>query len=46
MARGRSVTPSSTPPRSTPRVATKTISEVMSPLEHIALKLKEIRPPG
>jgi integrase/recombinase XerD len=28
------------------RVATKTISEVMSPLEHIALKLKEIRPPG
>jgi integrase/recombinase XerD len=26
------------------RVATKTISEVMSPLEHIALKLKEIRP--
>jgi len=28
------------------RVATKTISEVMSPLEHIALKRKEIRPPG
>ena len=28
------------------RVAIKTISEVMSPLEHIALKLKEIRPPG
>lgn len=28
------------------RVATKTISEVKSPLEHIALKLKEIRPPG
>ncbi|WP_271609453.1 tyrosine-type recombinase/integrase [Bradyrhizobium sp. CCBAU 21359] len=28
------------------RVATKMISEVMSPLEHIALKLKEIRPPG
>jgi site-specific recombinase XerD len=28
------------------QVATKTISEVMSPLEHIALKLKEIRPPG
>ncbi len=28
------------------RVATKTISEVMSPLEHIALKLKEIRPPN
>jgi site-specific recombinase XerD len=28
------------------RVATKTISEVMSPLEHIALKLKEARPPG
>jgi len=27
------------------RVATKTISEVMSPLEHIALKLKETRPP-
>src|SRR5437899_8608349 len=27
------------------RVATKTISEVMSPLEHIALKLKEVRPP-
>jgi len=28
------------------RVATKTISEVRSPLEHVALKLKEIRPPG
>src|SRR3954452_14468641 len=28
------------------RVATKTISEVMSPLEHIAIKLKEDRPPG
>jgi site-specific recombinase XerD len=28
------------------RVATKTISEVMSPLEHIALKLRETRPPG
>src|SRR6202051_3727645 len=28
------------------RAATKTISEVMSPLEHVALKLKEIRPPG
>ena len=28
------------------RVATKTISEVMSPLEHIALKLSEVRPPG
>jgi site-specific recombinase XerD len=28
------------------RVATKTISEVMSPLEQIALKLREIRPPG
>jgi site-specific recombinase XerD len=28
------------------RVATKTISEVMSPLERIALKLKEIRPPS
>jgi integrase/recombinase XerD len=28
------------------RVATKTISEVMSPLEHIAVKLKESRPPG
>jgi site-specific recombinase XerD len=28
------------------RVATKTISEVMSPLEHIALKRKEIRPPS
>jgi integrase/recombinase XerD len=28
------------------RVATKTISEVMSPLEHIALKRKEIQPPG
>jgi integrase/recombinase XerD len=28
------------------RVATKTISEVMSPLEHIAIKLKETRPPG
>src|SRR5258708_8868949 len=28
------------------RVAAKTISEVMSPLEHIALKLREIRPPG
>jgi len=28
------------------RVATKTIQQVMSPLEHIALKLKEIRPPS
>ncbi|HEX8799164.1 MAG TPA: site-specific integrase [Terriglobales bacterium] len=28
------------------RVATKTISEVMSPLEHITLKRKEIKPPG
>ena len=28
------------------RVATKTIQQVMSPLEHIALKLKEIRPLG
>jgi integrase/recombinase XerD len=28
------------------RVATKTISEVTSPLEHIAIKRKEIRPPG
>ena len=28
------------------RVATRTISEVMSPLEQIALKLREIRPPG
>jgi integrase/recombinase XerD len=27
------------------RVATKTIQQIMSPLEHIALKLKEIRPP-
>lgn len=27
------------------RVATKTISEVVSPLEHIALRLKEARPP-
>ncbi len=27
------------------RVATKTIQQVMSPLEHIALKLKEARPP-
>ena len=27
------------------RVATKTIQQVKSPLEHIALKLKEIRPP-
>ena len=27
------------------RVATKTISEVVSPLERIALKLKEVRPP-
>jgi site-specific recombinase XerD len=27
------------------RVATKTIQQVMSPLEHIAPKLKEIRPP-
>src|SRR5215813_3151197 len=26
--------------------ATKTLSEVMSPLEHIALKLKEIQPPN
>ena len=28
------------------QVATKTISQVMSPLEHIALQLKEIEPPG
>ena len=28
------------------RVATKTISEVMSPLEHIAVKLKESQPPS
>jgi len=28
------------------RVATKTIQQVMSPLEHIALKLKEARPPA
>src|SRR6202040_49069 len=28
------------------RVATKTISEVVSPLEHVALKLREIQPPG
>lgn len=28
------------------RVATKTISAVQSPLEHIAIKLKEIRPSG
>ena len=28
------------------RVATKTIRRVMSPLEHIALKLKEMRPPS
>jgi integrase/recombinase XerD len=28
------------------RVATKTIQRVMSPLEHIALKLREVRPPS
>jgi integrase/recombinase XerD len=28
------------------RVATKTIQQVMSPLEHIALKLRELRPPA
>ena len=28
------------------RVATKTISEVMSPLEQVALKLKQTRPPS
>jgi integrase/recombinase XerD len=28
------------------RVATKTIQQVMSPLEHIALKLREVRPPS
>jgi len=28
------------------RVATNTIREIMSPLEHVALKLKVIRPPG
>jgi integrase/recombinase XerD len=28
------------------RVATRTIQQVLSPLEHIALKLKEVRPPG
>ena len=28
------------------RVATKTIREVMSPLDHLALKLKEVEPPA
>jgi hypothetical protein len=28
-----------------PRVATNTIREVMSPLKHIARKLKEAKPP-
>jgi integrase/recombinase XerD len=28
------------------RVATKTIRQAISPLEHIALKLKELRPPS
>jgi site-specific recombinase XerD len=28
------------------RVATKTISEVMSPLEHIAGRFKQAEPPG
>ena len=28
------------------RIATNTIRAVMSPLEHIALKFKEVRPPG
>ena len=28
------------------QVATKTISEVRSPLEHVALKLTKVRPPG
>ena len=28
------------------RVATKTIREVMSPLDHIARKLRETAPPG
>jgi hypothetical protein len=28
------------------RVATKTIRQVVSPLEHIALKLKEAQPPA
>jgi integrase/recombinase XerD len=28
------------------RVATKTIQQVLSPLEHIALRLKEVQPPG
>jgi integrase/recombinase XerD len=28
------------------RVATKTIQQVMSPLEQIALKLRELRPPA
>jgi hypothetical protein len=28
------------------RVATKTIQQVMSPLERIAVKLKEMRPPA
>ena len=28
------------------RVATKTIRQVMSPLEHIAPKLKEVQPPA
>jgi integrase/recombinase XerD len=28
------------------RVATKTIRDVMSPLEHIALKLRRVEPPS
>jgi integrase/recombinase XerD len=28
------------------RVATKTIQQVTSPLEHIAVKLREMRPPS
>jgi hypothetical protein len=45
MARDRSVTPNSRNTALYTRVATKTISEVVSPLGHIALKLKSAAPP-
>lgn len=45
MTRDCSAMPSLRIPRSTRGVATKTINAVMSPLEHIAVKLKEIQTP-
>jgi hypothetical protein len=41
-----SATPNSTPRRSIPGSPPRRFSEVTSPLEHVALQLNEIRPPG